>query len=293
MRKWTKKQGYLCRTTARYIKPEEGPTQVEEGDIERLVESDGESNDGLEEDDEQSRLLPRQRAPSRSSKSKEGKENGMDFKYGPGLTINLADKGSDESQRVKISVEHHITYSWTYHCPQLLNRAWNESESYSSSQVSSETVSSLNPQSRSYNLSSTLKEERLIKDGSPLTLDDLLRFRILHHGAHLNPLSSTSDTAMDTTTLFLDPHSPFPLLQQVDHPDNAQDQDREGERGAWWGVHPCRVSQAVSEVLEEEEEEEGVEGGGREDDTGEGRKGGVRWLECWMMLSSGIVDLTN
>ena len=80
------------------------------------------------------------------------------------------------------------------------------------------------------------------------------------------------------------PNSPFPLLQQTEHPVTGE---------IVWSVHPCQVGPAVSEILAEDigsvgMEEETSQGLDNED---EGVKRGVRWLEVWMMLSNSIVDL--
>lgn len=93
--------------------------------------------------------------------------------------------------------------------------------------------------------------------------------------------------------LMLDPHSPFPLLQQLDHPITGE---------VVWSVHPCQVGQAVEEVLagekgdtnSAESQEHGENDGGKaqEQQRSSVEERQLKWLETWMMLSSGVVDLT-
>jgi metal transporter CNNM len=122
-------------------------------------------------------------------------------------------------------------------------------------------------------------------DGAPVTLPNLLKYRVIHTGAHL---ADTSHLAEETDSLLLDPHSPFPLLQHIEHPVTGD---------IAWSVHPCQVAVAVEEVLtaESEEQERAADAngsrGGEEDATGAAARQ-LRWLECWMMLSSGVVDLS-
>lgn len=91
-----------------------------------------------------------------------------------------------------------------------------------------------------------------------------------------------------TDVLLLDPHSPFPLLQQLEHPFTGD---------VVWSVHPCQVGTAVEEVLSAEEDEKArrTARGGVEGEKGKDIKTGreLRWLETWVMLSSGVVDLSG
>jgi metal transporter CNNM len=86
----------------------------------------------------------------------------------------------------------------------------------------------------------------------------------------------------------LDPSSPFPLLQQTEHPTTGD---------IVWSIHPCRVATAVGEVLSHSSSGLAApETGGRPDatdvDTETNVEWGLRWLETWFMLSSTIVDLS-
>ncbi len=103
--------------------------------------------------------------------------------------------------------------------------------------------------------------------GAPLLLSTLLSTGILR-GDH--PVSGGSrDNA-----LLMDSNSPFPLLQQTEHPTTGD---------VVWSVHPCQVSAAVDEVLRAE----GIRGTERGNE-----REGLRWLEAWMMRSDEVVDLS-
>ncbi|ORY35604.1 hypothetical protein BCR39DRAFT_511086 [Naematelia encephala] len=93
--------------------------------------------------------------------------------------------------------------------------------------------------------------------GSSLSLKSLLSSGILHD-------SRLYDDRNDA--IMLDPHSPFPLLQQSEHPETGE---------IVWSIHPCHVRDAVEEILAEEGQD----------------KGALRWLETWLMISASIVNL--
>jgi len=85
----------------------------------------------------------------------------------------------------------------------------------------------------------------------------------------------------------IDPHSPFPLIQQCEHPSTGE---------VVWGIHPCQVGFAVEEIIAAEggSSQDGIKDGlGRamEDGNEQREKRGLKWLETWLMLSSGVVDL--
>ena len=82
----------------------------------------------------------------------------------------------------------------------------------------------------------------------------------------------------------LDPHSPFPLLQQTEHPVIGD---------VVWSVHPCQIAAAVNEVLDAEgslEPQIGKSAGKQEQSS---KERGLKWLETWIMISSGVINLSN
>lgn len=299
---WTQGGGYLYRKLTRHVRISRDEQDVLEAERE-------ETNQALEDDEdavvataseptETTSLLPAQPARangngngngklSKSQKKKKNKKNkqrqtptppsGPQAQQPYGGQKGASSNGIGKAEHVeKIEVEHNIIYSKTYHVPQLLIRAWNSSES-----------------------ADALRDARLIAGGAPLSLNDLLKYRIVHSGAHL----PDADMPQRGDALMLDPHSPFPLLQQLDHPVTGE---------VVWSVHPCQVGQAVEEVLLAEREDasvtEGQQRGGKGQSEAKGNKQKsaeqkmqeeesvkerqLRWLETWMMLSSGVVDLT-
>ncbi|KAK4688587.1 metal transporter CNNM, partial [Tremellales sp. Uapishka_1] len=100
--------------------------------------------------------------------------------------------------------------------------------------------------------------------GAPLALSALLSTGILR----ASQLPSSASDRPDA--LMLDAQSPFPLIQQCEHPETGD---------IVWSIHPCQVGLAVDEILIAEPDAAGSEAKG------------VRWLESWLMLSNSIVDL--
>ncbi|ORX38545.1 hypothetical protein BD324DRAFT_621300 [Kockovaella imperatae] len=144
------------------------------------------------------------------------------------------------NKREKIEIEQHIVYSRTYRVPQLLIRAWDS-------------------------------------NGAPLSLTSLIATAILRPNAQIQPLpvgDNEDETRLDV--LLLDPHSPFPLIQQTEHPSTGQ---------IAWGIHPCQIASAVDEVLEAEPRSDTRPVSKQEQESR------VKWLETWMMITSGVVDL--
>lgn len=154
---WSKGQGYMYRRVTRYIKM--NAKHVRPADVEQVVdssedESGGEENSDLEEgEDESSRLIRppgiqshrmtsmqadgTSRRNERQSRRAKNQETGS-REIGASQRDNVEQRDSDSEEEVhggghgevkKITVEHHIVHSKTYHCPQLLLRAWNEGES--------------------------------------------------------------------------------------------------------------------------------------------------------------------
>nr|XP_019006919.1 uncharacterized protein I203_00514 [Kwoniella mangroviensis CBS 8507]OCF70380.1 hypothetical protein I203_00514 [Kwoniella mangroviensis CBS 8507] len=109
------------------------------------------------------------------------------------------------------------------------------------------------------------------ENGAPLTVPMLLSLNLLKGGAG-GAINSTNP--MDDT-LMLDDSSPFPLLQSLEHPTTGE---------LVLGIHPCRVSNAVTEILDAEQPKESMEEEGKEDE--------LEWLECWLMLTNDIIDLS-
>ncbi|WWD02555.1 hypothetical protein V865_000595 [Kwoniella europaea PYCC6329] len=105
------------------------------------------------------------------------------------------------------------------------------------------------------------------ENGAPLTVPMLLSLNLLKGGAG----GATNSTKPMDDTLMLDDSSPFPLLQSLEHPTTGE---------LVLGIHPCRVSNAVQEIINAEEPKEGMK-----DD-------GLEWLECWLMLTNDIIDLS-
>jgi hypothetical protein len=92
-------------------------------------------------------------------------------------------------------------------------------------------------------------------------------------------LNSTRDDAI------ILPDSPFPLLQQTEHPITGE---------IVWSVHPCQVGPAVDEIINDDASTLGMPALGNTGVEGEmegALRRGVRWLEVWMMLSNSVVDL--
>lgn len=119
--KWTKGHGYLYRRVTRYVKMNRQSTKP--ADAEQLVDSsdDEDDEDGLEEEeqDESSRLISRKKKQNPSDKGSSAKD-GTDRNE----REEIEEQDEETGEVVKISVEHHIIHSKTYHCPQLLLRAW-------------------------------------------------------------------------------------------------------------------------------------------------------------------------
>ncbi|WVW85649.1 hypothetical protein I302_107687 [Kwoniella bestiolae CBS 10118] len=119
--------------------------------------------------------------------------------------------------------------------------------------------------------------------GAPLSVPNLLSLNLLKPSSHHQRTDITDDT------IPLSSDSPFPLLQSLKHPSTGE---------LVLGIHPCKVSGAVGEILNAESGRrrgQKAQGGKGEDGAGdEDRRGGgwVDWLECWLMLTSDIIDLT-
>jgi len=153
----------------------------------------------------------------------------------------------------RIEVEHHVVYSGSYNVPMLCLRAWDS-------------------------------------HGAPLPLSRLISSHVISPNSQILQDTTTSTTTTREDVILLDPHSPFPLLQQTEHPSNGE---------VVWSFHPCQVGLAVEEILAAEDEEmerkakrDQEKGGGKDGGSAmEEEEKGVRWLEVWMMLSSGIADL--
>lgn len=80
-----------------------------------------------------------------------------------------------------------------------------------------------------------------------------------------------------------DQTSPFPLVQQTEHPNGTR----------VWGVHPCNVAEAIHELVSVSAAPTGQTTSSSDPghEVNGGDESGVRWLETWMMLSSSIVNL--
>lgn len=139
----------------------------------------------------------------------------------------------------------------------------------------------------------------LTLDGAPLSLPLLIQHGLVrsHRPAEqtLRATAEEPDTERVRADAVFLPDSPFPLLQQTEHPFTAD---------IVWSVHPCQVGPAVDEILREDhlepytaqEEVRSVAGSGGHVSEGglvgdEERR--VKWLETWMMLSNGIVALES
>lgn len=80
-----------------------------------------------------------------------------------------------------------------------------------------------------------------------------------------------------------DQTSPFPLVQQTEHPTTGL---------RVWGVHPCNVAEAIHELVSAAQPGQTTSSSDPGHEVDDGDESGVGWLETWMMLSSSIVNLT-
>jgi metal transporter CNNM len=94
--------------------------------------------------------------------------------------------------------------------------------------------------------------------GSVLPLDQIMQLGIVKR-----PHAEAVALSAGVTHILLD-GSPFPLLQQTEHPTTQQ---------VVWSIHPCNVRDAVETILPP------------------GERTPLKWLETWLMLSSTLVDL--
>ena len=156
-----------------------------------------------------------------------------------------------QSKVARVEVEYHIVYSGTYRVPMLCLQAWDD--------CACSVFSLTGPGCSSTSLALDI-------DGAPLSLVGLMSANLLRAGAHVPTLDVEREDA-----IFVEHDSPFPLLQQTEHPTTGD---------IVWSVHPCHVSTAVMEVL------------CADSVIGTGASDNLRWLEAWMMISDGIVDLS-
>ncbi|BGP48377.1 hypothetical protein JCM10450v2_004250 [Rhodotorula kratochvilovae] len=98
--------------------------------------------------------------------------------------------------------------------------------------------------------------------GTPLSLDEVLRSTLCNSTA----LSNVSTRTVEGTA---------PFLSQADHPATGRPS---------WFLHPCETEGMVREVLQAGQ---GGSSGSAED--GEGWE--ERWLQSWLMVVGGVVDL--
>ncbi|WVF72790.1 hypothetical protein IAT40_007608 [Kwoniella sp. CBS 6097] len=136
------------------------------------------------------------------------------------------------------------------------------------------------------------------KTGAPLPISQLLQLLFLRNTPGDSAFGQSSSKAGDT--ILLSPDSPFPLIQSTEHPSTGE---------LVFSIHPCRISEAVAEILQVEvsgmwDRAIQYEGGLGELDKdkdkdmveGEGEARAkwerVTWLQVFMMLTNKVVDLT-
>ncbi|CAA7259688.1 unnamed protein product [Cyclocybe aegerita] len=100
-------------------------------------------------------------------------------------------------------------------------------------------------------------------NGTPLPLVDLVRTTLFK--------ISPPEGSVTTDFALILPSAPFPLLSQGDHPTLDT---------PCWYFHPCESATAVNEFMAEVEQPDWDE---------ETRL--VRWLELWIMIVGGIINL--
>ncbi|WWD19045.1 hypothetical protein CI109_103503 [Kwoniella shandongensis] len=114
--------------------------------------------------------------------------------------------------------------------------------------------------------------------GAPLSVISLLKLNVLHPPSPAPSTTSPFQSQSNSTpsdTLLQDPSSPFPLLTSTEHPTTGE---------LVFSIHPCKVSAAVDEIVHAE---------GRTEENGADEElAHLGWLESWMMLTNGVVDLT-
>ncbi|GHJ86944.1 hypothetical protein NliqN6_3346 [Naganishia liquefaciens] len=83
--------------------------------------------------------------------------------------------------------------------------------------------------------------------------------------------------------------APFPLLQRISHPYPHIGNSSAFEQTVW-SIHPCHVQETVAEILEQSRGEVVAASPQRDEETSN-VSDEVRWLECWFMVTSTLMNL--